>query len=184
MPRTGCRVGIGRDRGDATARPAAAPRALAASISADLLLDELRQVLDDVLVLEAVIGHAGDIDLMRAVAAAGEADVGLARLAGAVDDAADDRERDRRRDVGEALLERRHGLDDVELLARAGRARDHGDAAPAQLQRLQDLVADPDLLDRVRRERDADGVADPGPEQHAHPDRGFDRAAHQDRPPR
>ena len=44
---------------------------------------------------------------MRAVAAAGEADIGLARLARAVDDAADDRERHRRRDVREPLLQHR-----------------------------------------------------------------------------
>ena len=42
-------------------------------------------------VLEPVVGDAAEIDLMRVVAAAGEADIGLARLARAVDDAADDR---------------------------------------------------------------------------------------------
>ena len=51
------------------------------------------EMIDDVLVLEAMVGKAADIHLMRAVAAAGEADVGFARFARAVDDAADDRDR-------------------------------------------------------------------------------------------
>ena len=56
-------------------------------------LDQLDEVVDDVGVFQAVVGDAADIDLVGAVAAAGEADVGLARLARAVDDAADDRKR-------------------------------------------------------------------------------------------
>ena len=141
-------------------------------------------MVDDVGVLQAVVGEAADIDLVGAVAAAGEADIGLARLARAVDDAADHRHRQRRRDVREALLEPLDGLDHLELLARAGRAGDDGDAAAAQVQRLQHLEADLDLLDRIGRQRHADRVADPGPQQHAEPDRGFDRAAAQARPPR
>ena len=58
-----------------------------------LFLDQLDEVVDDVGVLQAVVGEAADVDLVGAVAAAGEADIGLARLARAVDDAADDRER-------------------------------------------------------------------------------------------
>src|SRR5438876_525867 len=80
------------------------------------------------------------------VAAAGEADIRLARLARAVDDAADHREGERCRDVGELLLENADGLDDVEILPGARRARDDGDAAAAQPQRLQHVVADLDLL--------------------------------------
>ncbi len=94
-------------------------------------------------VLQPMMRHARDIDLMRAVAAAGEADIGLARLAGAVDDAADDRERHRRGDVREPLLQHLDGLDDVEFLARAGRAGDDGDAAMAQAERLQDARSRP-----------------------------------------
>ncbi len=56
-------------------------------------------MIDDAGVLQAVMRYAGDIDLVRAVAAAGEADVGLARLARAVHDAADHRHRHRRGDV-------------------------------------------------------------------------------------
>jgi hypothetical protein len=79
-----------------------------------------------------MVGDAAQINLMRVVAAAGEADIGLARLARPVDDAADDREGQRRRDVGEPLFEQFDGLDHLELLARAGRAGDHRDPAPAQ----------------------------------------------------
>ena len=73
-----------------------------------------------------MVGEAADVDLVGAVAAAGEADIGLARLARTVDDAADHRQGQRRRDVGEALLEALDGLDDLELLAGAGRAGDAG----------------------------------------------------------
>ena len=60
---------------------------------------------EDVGVFEAVVGEAADVELVGAVAAAGEADIGLARLARAVDDTADDRHLQWRRDVREALLE-------------------------------------------------------------------------------
>ena len=48
-----------------------------------------------------------------------------------------------------------------------------------QVQRLQHLEADAHLFLRLGRERDADGVADAGPEQRADTDRGLDRAAAQ-----
>ena len=128
-----------------------------------LFLDQFDEVVDDVGVFEAVVGEAADVDLVGAVAAAGEADVGFARFARAVDDAADHRKGQGRRDVREALFEPLDDLDDLELLARAGWAGDDGDAAPPQAERLQHLEADLDLLDRVGRQRDADRVADPGP---------------------
>ena len=56
------------------------------------LLHQLNEVVDDVGVFEAVVGEAADVDLVGAVAAAGEADIGFARFARAVDDAADDRD--------------------------------------------------------------------------------------------
>ena len=121
-----------------------------------LLLDQLDQVVDDVGILQPMVRHARDIDLVRAVAAAGEADVGLARLARAVHDAADHRHRHRRGDVGDALLQRLDGADHVVLLARAGRAGDEVDAAMAQAERLQHLEADADLFLRLGRQRDAD----------------------------
>ena len=85
----------------------------------------------------------------------------------------------RRRDVLQALFEALDGLDDLELLAGTAGAGNHRNAAAPQAQRLQHLEADLDLLDRIGRERDADRVADPRPQQHAEPDRGFDGAAAQ-----
>ena len=89
-------------------------------------------MVDDVGVFQAVVGEAADVDLVGAVAAAGEADVGLARLARAVDDAADDRDGQRRRDVREALLEPLDRLDDLEMLAGAGRCGKPGREAVSQ----------------------------------------------------
>uniref|UniRef100_A0A0N4ZLI6 LigA n=1 Tax=Parastrongyloides trichosuri TaxID=131310 RepID=A0A0N4ZLI6_PARTI len=122
---------------------------------------------------------AGQIDHARALAAAGEADVGHQRFAGTVHDAADDRKAHRGGDMGQALLQRFDGLNDVEALPRAGRAGDDVDAAGAQAERLQDVEADLDLLDRIGGEAHADGVADPGPEQRAHADRGLHGAGAQ-----
>src|SRR3546814_10652242 len=99
------------------------------------------QMVDDAVVLQAVVRLALDVDLVGAAPAAGEADVGHQRLAGAVHHAADHRDGHRRGDVGKALLEDLDGLDDLELLARAGRAGDHVHAAVAQAQRLQDVEA-------------------------------------------
>ena len=113
---------------------------------------------------------------MLAGAAAGDADVGLARLAGAVDDAAEHRERQRHADMLEPLLERLDGADHIEALPCAARTGDDPDAAVTDAERLQYLEADPHFLFRLGRERDADRVADPGPQQHAETDRGFDRA--------
>jgi len=90
-------------------------------------------MIDDVDVLQPVVRQAADIDLVGAVAAAGKADIGLARLTRTVDDTTDDRNGQRRRDVREALLEPLDGLDDLELLAGAGRARNHRDAAAPQI---------------------------------------------------
>src|SRR3546814_9148337 len=62
-------------------------------------LDQRDDVRDHDGVLYMVVGDARQIDHMLAVAAAGDADVGFARLAGAVDDAAEDRERHRGLDM-------------------------------------------------------------------------------------
>jgi hypothetical protein len=102
---------------------------------------QLDEVVDDVGIFEAVIGEAADVDLVGAVAAAGEADVGLARLARAIDDATDGRDGQRRRGVLKALLEPLDDIDDPELLAGAGRARGHRGAAAASVERLQHLEA-------------------------------------------
>src|SRR6185295_13455072 len=108
--------------------------------------DQPDDVIDHVGVLDMMIGDSRQIDHVLALAAAGDADVGLARLAGAVDDAAEHRERHRRADVGEALFQLLDGADDVEALARAARAGDDADAAVADAEALQDLVADADLF--------------------------------------
>jgi hypothetical protein len=82
-------------------------------------------------------------------------------------------------DVGQPLLQRFHRLDDVEALTGAGRAGDDVDAAVAQAQRLQDVEADLDLLDRIGGQRDPDGVADAGPQHRADADRRLHRAGAQ-----
>src|SRR3546814_3500020 len=108
---------------------------------------------------------------MLAVASAGDADVGLARFAGAVDDAAQYRERHRGLDVAERLFERLDGADDVEPLPRAAGAGDDADAAGAQPERFQDFIADAHFLFGLGRERNADRVADARPEQVADAER-------------
>ena len=120
-----------------------------------------------------------------------DADVGGLRLAGAVDDAAHHRQR-QRLDAVVARLPRRHLLADValdalgELLERgaggAAAARARGDARreAAQAERLQQLARGVDLLApiaaRLRRERHADRVADAFAEEHAHRRRRPDQA--------
>src|SRR5258708_5461577 len=121
-----------------------------------LFLDETDEVVDHALILQPVRCHAAEIDLMCVVAAAREADIGLARLARTVDDTADDGQGQRRRDVGQLLLADADRLDDVEILPRAGWARDDRHAAPPEAERFEHVVADLDLLDRIGRPRDAD----------------------------
>ena len=113
---------------------------------------------------------------MRAPPAAGQADVGFARLAWSVDHAPDHRNGHRRGHVGEADLEHLHGLDDLELLPRARGTGDHVDAAMAEIQRLQHLESGLDLLHRIGREGNPNRVADSRPQEHAHADGRFDRA--------
>jgi hypothetical protein len=56
-------------------------------------------------------------------------------------------------------------LDDVKALPRTAWAGDDVHAAGAQAQRFEDVIADLDLFDRIGGQRDANGVADPGPEE-------------------
>jgi hypothetical protein len=97
---------------------------------------------------------------------------------GAVDHAAQ-----HRKDIGVVMWASRfssiHRADHVEALPRARRARHDPHAAGAQAERLQDVIADLHLLFRIGGERDADRVADAGPQQHAKADGGLDRAADQ-----
>ncbi len=81
--------------------------------------------------------------------------------------------------MGQLLLEDADRLDDVEILPRAGWARDDRHAAPPEAERFEHVVADLDLLDRIGGQRDADRVTDARPQQHAEPDRRLDRPAAQ-----
>ena len=107
----------------------------------------------------------------------GDADVGLACLARAVDDAAHHRHLD-----GQVqLLERLLGLlghgDDVDLGPAARRAGDQVEAlALAQPERLEELAAGAGLLDRVGGQREADGVADALGQQRADAGGALDQA--------
>src|SRR5207237_161901 len=82
-------------------------------------------------------------------------------------------------DVLQPLLELLDSADDVEALARAAGAGDHPYTAIADTERLQHLIADANFFLRLGRERNADGVADAAPQQHAQPDRALDRSADQ-----
>src|SRR5919106_1962004 len=94
------------------------------------------------------------------VAAAGDAEVGVARLAGAVDRAAHDGDLEGLRIVAEPLLDRVGQVPDADVVPSARGAGDHDRAALAEAERLEDLPGDPDLLHRVGGQRDADRVAD------------------------
>src|SRR5690606_26246428 len=139
---------------------------------AQRLLDER---LDDQRLGHRLDDLALDEDLALAVARR-DAEVGLARLARAVADAAHDGDAQRHLHAlqagGDLLRERV----DVHLGAAARGARDDLELAGAQVERLEDLVADLDLLDRRGREGDADRVADALAQQRAERRRGLDRA--------
>ncbi len=66
--------------------------------------DQFHNMRDHIGVFDMVIGHARKIDHMLSITAAGDADVGLARFARAVDDAAEDRERQWRFNMAERVL--------------------------------------------------------------------------------
>src|SRR3546814_10728895 len=76
------------------------------------------QMIDDAVVLQAVVRHALDVDLVGAAPAAGEADVGHQRLAGAVHHAADHRDGHRRGAVGKALLRSEEHTSELQSLMR------------------------------------------------------------------
>eukprot|EP00043_Microstomoeca_roanoka_P027107 m.268114 g.268114 ORF g.268114 m.268114 type:complete len:201 (-) comp73419_c0_seq1:124-726(-) len=126
-------------------------------------LDQLDDVVDHPVIGHLVVLLARHIDHARPRPAAGKADIGQQRLARAVHHAADDRQAHRRLDMRQPVFEDLDRLDDVETLARAGRAGNDLNAAGPQAQRLEDLVPDPDLFDRIGRQAHADRVADPGP---------------------
>src|SRR4029450_947297 len=86
-----------------------------------LLLDEADDMVDHLLVADMMVGDAGQIDHMLALAAAGDADVGLARFARAIDDASEHAQRHRGPDVLQPLLQLFDSTDDVEARARTAR---------------------------------------------------------------
>ena len=81
--------------------------------------------------------------------------------------------------MAQPRLQRFHRADHVKALPRAAGARYHTHAARAQAKRFQDFKADAHFFFGFGRERDADRVADPCPQQIAHADRRFHRAADQ-----
>src|SRR6478736_1485687 len=124
----------------------------------------LDQGLDDLRLGDGLDDLALDEDLALAVAR-GDPEVGLARLAGTVDDAAHDGDAQRHLQAVESGGDLLGELVDVDLGAAAGRAGDDLEAARLEVQRLQDLEPDLDLLHRRRGQRDADRVADALAEQ-------------------
>src|SRR5581483_2524416 len=140
------------------------------------LLDLFHQRIDDL----NLGNFADDFTLFEDEAdplAAGDSQLGGARLAGAVHFATHDC------DVNVFVRVRRHALfdflrerDEIDVGASARRARDEGHAVLAQPERFQNLQPDAHLLDRIGRQRDADSVSDALGEQRADADGGFDRA--------
>src|SRR5215212_6271400 len=87
--------------------------------------------------------------------------VGVARLAGAVDDAPHDRDGEMVLEVPELIFYFRGHHDQVETKrAGAARAGDYFGTSVPKIQGGEDLVRHRHLLHRVLRERDADGVSD------------------------
>ena len=131
---------------------------------------------DDILILQTMVGLAGDIDLMGAFAASRKADIGHHRLAWAIDDAADDGNGHRRGDMGQAFFQDFDRLDDVEILA----AQDGQEITVTPRRRSPSVFsmsqADFDFFDRFGGQRHADGVANARPQQHAQPNRTFHRS--------
>src|SRR4051812_10577143 len=135
----------------------------------------LDQGLDDLRLGDGLDDLAPDEDLALAVAGR-DAEVGLARLAGAVDDAAHHGHAKRHGhalETGGHLV--REGVD-VDLGAAARRAGDDLELAGSQVEALQDLDADLDLLDGRSAQGHADGVADAAREQRAEGGGGLDGA--------
>ena len=110
------------------------------------------------------------------VTAAGDPEVCVAGLARPVHRAAEHGHLEMLLVGAEALLDLLGERLDADVVAAAARAGDQHRAALAEAERLEDLPADLDLLDRVGGEADADRVADPVGEQAAHADGALDRA--------
>ncbi len=135
----------------------------------------LDECLDDLVLRDGLDDLAMDEDLPLAVARRA-AEVRLAGLTGAVDDAAHDGHAQRGADGLQALLDGLGEGPHVHLGAPAGGAGDDLEFALAQAHELQELGADLDLLDRRCGQGDADGVPDALGEQRAEGGAGLDGA--------
>jgi 1-hydroxy-2-methyl-2-(E)-butenyl 4-diphosphate synthase len=131
-------------------------------------------------VTEAGTPFAGSIKSavgMGALLADGIGDtIRVSRLPRPVHRASEHRHLERLRIGAQPLLDTLGELLHADVVTAAARARDHHRAALAQAERLQDLERGLDLLDRVRRQRDAQRVADAVHEQRARADGALDRA--------
>jgi hypothetical protein len=95
------------------------------------------------------------------LAATGDPEVRVARLARAVHRAAHDGDLECLRVVAQAILDDDREALDPDVVAAARGAGDHHRPAFAEPEGLEDLPRDLDLLHGVGRERDAHGVPDP-----------------------
>ena len=111
-----------------------------------------------------MVGDARQIDHMLAIAAAGDADVGLARFAGAIDNAAEDREGHGCFDMAKRILQLLHRADDVKALAGAAWAAYDAHAAGAQAQGLQNFITNAHFFFGFGRQADADRIANACPQ--------------------
>src|SRR5262249_13155935 len=151
-----------RDRGRTVGRGRLARRRLLGLHRGQLLDERVHDL--------ALLHLAHDLALAEEQAlarAAGDADVGLARLAGPVHRAAQHGDLHGQRALAEALLDLGHDLLEVDVDAAARGARDDLGRDHAHAGALEDVVRDRDLEHRVRRERDADRVADAAQQQRA-----------------
>ncbi len=118
------------------------------------------QLVDHVVVVQSIFTHAVFIKAAFLVAA-GHAEGGDQRFARTIHHAADDRNIHRGDDIFQTLLQGVDRTDNVKLLTRAGWAGNEVNAASTNAQGLEDIEADLDLFHRIRRQRDAQRIADP-----------------------
>src|SRR5262245_6179245 len=116
------------------------------------------QRLDDLRLRHGLDHLTLDEDLPLAITGR-DAEVRLARFTGTIDDTAHHRDAQRHLHALQAGGDLVGQRVDVDLGAPARRAGDDLERARPQVERLQDLVADLDLFDRRRRQRDPDRVA-------------------------
>jgi hypothetical protein len=135
--------------------------------------------LDEQLVDERLGGHLLEHAAVRVdeadVAAAGDPEVRVARLARPVHGTAHDGDLERLGIRPQPVLDDAREVLDADVVTAARRARDHDGPALTQPERLQDLPGDLDLLHGVGGQGDAQRVSDPVCEQRSDPDGALDR---------